>query len=156
MAVITVRFVTSNSFISRSIRWATNSLFSHVEFGTPEGTWIGAHAGEGVQERAANYSKPTLDYIYDVPCADSQQAYLLRWARSQIGTKYNLMDIGGLLLHTRKLDTPGRVICSEFCTDGLLKTFGPYKVLNVLPEYSFLVTPEMLHLSPLFTGHRRK
>lgn len=152
MPSIKVRFVTSDSFVSKSIRWATNSIFSHVEFGTPEGTWIGAHTGDGIQERPGNYSKPTRDYIYEIPCSQEQQDAHLERIRAAVGTKYDNWDIAGLLLHNRKLHTSNAAICSEFATGELLNVFGPYKVLNVLHEFTYLITPEMLHLSPIFVG----
>lgn len=154
MAVIRIRFVASKGFVGSSIRWVTNSLWQHVEFGTPEGTWIGAHADRGIAEREANYAVETLEYVYEVPCTDAQLRQLMAWCRSKIGIKYNALDILGLLIKNRTLHSPGRFICSQFCTEGLLMIFGPRAVLNVLPEYAYLVTPEMLHLSPLFVGRR--
>lgn len=154
MAVIRIRFVASKGFVGSAIRWVTNSLFQHVEFGTPEGNWIGAHSDGGIQERWANYAVEDLQYVYEIPCTDSQLHTLMAWARSKIGTKYNLLDILGLLIKNRTLHTPNRFICSQFCTEGLLMIFGAGRVLNVLPEYAYLVTPETLHLSPLLVGRR--
>jgi hypothetical protein len=34
--------------------------------------------------------------------------------------------------------------------------YGAAKVLNVLGDYAYLVTPETLHLSPLFVGRLTK
>jgi hypothetical protein len=156
MASIRVRFVAGSGFVGNSIRWVTNSLFQHVEFGTPEGTWIGAHAQGGIMERPANYANYSREYVYDVPCTDEELATLMKWARDAKGTKYNYLDIVGLLLRKRRLSTPHRFICSQFCTWGLLQVFGAHELLNVLPEYAYLITPETLHLSPLLIGCRRK
>jgi len=153
MPCVRVRFVTTDGFISKAIRWVTNSIFSHVEFGTPEGTWIGAHTGDGIQERSANYSKATREYVYEIPCTQAQQDEHLGRLRAAIGTKYDNWDIVGLLLHNRKLHTKNADICSQFATGELLVTFTSYKVLNVLPGFEYLVTPEMLHLSPIFVGN---
>jgi hypothetical protein len=153
MATIRIRFVASPTFIGSAIRWVTDSIFNHVEFGTPEGTWIGAHVHSGIQERPANYAVVSREYVYEIPCTDEQQALLLKWARSKIGTKYNRTDILGLLIKNRKLTTPHQYICSQFCIDGLLFVFGARRVLNVLTGFSYLVTPEMLHLSPIFVGN---
>lgn len=154
MAVITVRFVASPSFVGSAIRWATNSIFQHTEFGTPQGTWIGAHAGSGIEERPANYGNYPTEYLYEIPCTDPQLSNLLTWARAKCGqTPYNYKDIAGLLFHARKLTSPQRMICSQFCTEGLLETFGPKRVLNVQADYAYLITPETLHLSPIFAGN---
>jgi len=154
MAHITVRFIQGNGFISRAIAWVTNSYWSHTELGTPEGTWIGAHAGSGVQERPADYCNPRLDYVYDIPCTQLQSDAVLRYARNAIGCRYNYLDILGLLIHHRKLTTPSRVICSQFVMDCLM-TAG-IRPLNCLSQYSHLITPQTLHLSPMLIGHKRK
>ena len=152
MAVICIRFVASPGFVGSSIRWVTNSLFQHVEFGTPEGTWIGAHAEGGIMERPANYAVEAREYVYEIPCTDSQLGGLMRWARAKIGTTYNKLDILGLLIKNRQLTSTHAYICSQFCTEGLLFTFGSSRVLNVLPGFTYLITPETLHLSPLLVG----
>ena len=142
--------------MSASIRKLTGSLFSHVEFGTPEGTWIGAHIGGGIQERAANYCSPVREYVYDIPASMAQAQQCSAWMRSKIGTKYNTLDIAGLMLQARSLRSPQRYICSQFCTEGLLQTYGASKVLNVLGSWAYRITPETLHLSPIFVGRQVK
>lgn len=158
MPVIRVRFITEKSFVSAAIRGVTGSLFSHTEFGTPEGTWIGAHAGSGVEERPADYCVCSLEYVYEVPCTQEQLDTLLAWARGQIGTKYNYLDIVGLLVKKRKWTSPHRLICSQFVSNGMLLIFGAARYLNVLSTdaATALTTPEMDHLSPIFVGHRVK
>jgi hypothetical protein len=42
------------------------------------------------------------------------------------------------------------LICSQFCLVMLQEAGLP--MLNTLPQFSFLVTPEMLHLSPVLRG----
>jgi hypothetical protein len=156
VASIRIRFITTDGFVSASIRKVTGSLFSHVEFGTPEGTWIGAHIGDGIQERAADYCKPIREYVYEIPCTLAQEQEALAWMRSQIGAKYDTLDILGLMLQARSMRSPHNYICSHFCTRGLLKTFGAANVLNVLENWAYRITPETLHLSPIFVGHRVK
>lgn len=153
MASIRVRFILGRGFTSWAIARVTGSLFSHVEFGTPEGTWIGAHIGSGVQERAADYCKPRREYVYEVPCTDDQEAKALAWMRSKIGTKYNVLDIVGLLFSLRSLTSSQRDICSQFCALGLLYIFGAARVLNIAQGWEYRITPETLHLSPIFVGH---
>ena len=150
---ITVRFIRTHGFIGKAISYWTDSLFDHAEFGTPEGTWIGAHARSGVQERPANYCAPFRDYTYHIPCSVQKRNELLAWARSKIGTRYNFRDIVGLLIHNRTLTNPNRLICSQFVCEGLLTVFGAKRVLNVLPDFTYLVTPETMHLSPIFVGN---
>jgi hypothetical protein len=153
---VRIRFIRCGGFISWAIAHVTGSLFSHVEFGTPAGTWIGAHIGDGIQERPANYCTPKLEFVYEIPCTIYQERLLLASARGKIGTKYNTLDILGLLFQIRSLRSSKRDICSQFCTGELLRVFGAAKVLNVLESWDYRITPETLHLSPIFVGHRVK
>lgn len=147
---VTIRFIRTRGFVTAAICFVTNSLMSHVEFGTPEGTWIGAHSDGGVQERPADYCKPAQQWVYRIPCTIDQATSLLRMARAAVGTPYNFTDIAGLLFHLRRLTKSDRVICSQFCF-FLLDAVG-IKMLNVLPAFAHLVTPETLHLSPKLIG----
>lgn len=155
-AHIRIRFIRGTGFVSDAIARLTGSLFSHVEFGTPEGTWIGAHLRGGVQERPAGYCKPTLEYVYDVPCTNAQLADHLVWMRSRVGAKYDVSDIVGLAFQVRKLHKLNAYICSEFYALGMLRIFGPYRFLNVKEAWAYRITPETGHLSPLLAGHRVK
>lgn len=156
MSAIRIRFIRNAGFTSSAIAKLTGSLFSHVEFGTPKGTWIGAHIHGGIQERPADYCKPVLEYVYDVPCTPAQARKHLAWMRSQIGTKYNVKDIIGLMFQCRTLTKPHAYICSQFYADGMLRIFGPERFLNVQQEWTYRITPETGHLSPLLAGHRVK
>ena len=153
MGVVRLRFVQGKGLVSSAIARVTGSLFSHVEFGTPEGTWIGAHIEDGIRERSADYCVEAREYVYEIPCTDAQERKALSWMRSKIGTRYNTLDIVGLLFQHRSMQTPGRMICSQFCTAGLLEIFGPTQVLNVQAQWAYRITPETLHLSPIFVGH---
>jgi len=151
---ITIRFIRTPGFVTSAICWVTNSLMDHAEFGTPEGTWIGAHSDGGIQERPADYCKPTWEWVYQIPCTAKQAADLLAHARAQIGTPYNFVDIAGLFLHVRRMTSKSRMICSHFCFFELDRV--GIKMLNVLPTFAFLVTPETLHLSPVLIGRRKQ
>lgn len=153
MAIV-VRFIAQSDLVSAGIRKVTGSLFSHVEFGTPEGTWIGAHWADGIQERPANYCQTTLDYRYEIPCTDLALADHLLTIRKAIGTVYNKKDILGLMFQSRTLTGAQGAICSQFCCGELLRVYGAAKVLNVLPNWTYRITPEILHLSPIFVGRR--
>lgn len=142
-----LRFINSPGLVSAGIDWATNSLWDHVEILTPSGTYIGAHAGAGIQERPADYCKPTRERRYSIPCSDSQAMRIQNFAHSKLGTPYNYADIFGLLLHNRHLNSQPREICSQFVFEAA--TQGGIWLLNVLPKFAHLVTPETLHLSPL-------
>ena len=149
MATLIIRFVTQGGFVSDAIRKVTFSEFSHAELGTETGTWIGAHDVGGVQERPADYYKATFERRYAIPVTDEQYAAAMVYARSKIGAKYDFEDILGLLIH-KDLSTQGAEICSMFVFQTLLA--AGIQPLNVLGQYSNLVTPDTLHLSPIFIG----
>lgn len=153
MAFVIIRFINADDFVSRAIDFVTFSLWDHTEFGTPEGTWIGAHANGGVQERSAYYCRPTREARYAIPCTDEQLVALMTWLRTKIGEEYNFSDIVGLLLRNRKLgENDHRTICSQLVIAGC-SVIGKY-LLNIEPEYDYEATPEMVHLSPVFIGRR--
>lgn len=152
MALFRVRFIAEHGFISWTIRRVTFSDFSHCEIvSEDEQSYIGAHAGAGVQERPANYCTVSFERRYAVPVTDEQLRRGMAYARMRIGTPYNYADIGGLLAH-RNWTTKQRVICSQFVFDTFM-AMG-VQVLNVLPQYDFRVTPDTLHLAPLFIGRQ--
>jgi hypothetical protein len=156
------------------ITWGTNSLWDHYEFwfdeeliaaaiailkahampfwGFPtEGGYLGAHAGKGIQFRPLNYCTPTREKRYKVPCTDAQFEAFVVNAFAKIGTPYNYEDIAGLLFHNRKLTPESREICSEFGFEQFAR--AAVWMLNSEIDYAPLVTPEMLHLSPLWMRH---
>ncbi len=146
---LTLRFIAERDLISAAIREVTFSEWSHVELLTPENTWLGAHADGGIAVRHFDYANPDRERRYSLPVTVDQLERILAYARSQIGTRYNFEDIAGLLLH-RNLTQNNRQICSMFVFEALWQ--GGLRMLNVLPGFSNLVTPETLHLSPLLIG----
>lgn len=150
-AALKIRFIDSPDIIGRGINWVTNSLWDHAEIETASGTYIGAHAWSGIQERPADYCRPSRERRYAIPCTTEQLAYAMVYARSKIGTPYNYVDIAGLLLHDRRLTSTSREICSAFVFDVAMH--GGIQMLNCLPDFEYLITPETLHLSSLLIGN---
>jgi uncharacterized protein YycO len=146
-----IRFIKTGGLVSDAIAFDTNSLWDHVELITPQGTYIGARASGGVEERPADYCVPVRERRYCIPCSDSQAIRIYSWAHSKVGTKYNFLDILGLAVHDRKFGARNSEdICSQFVIQAGVQ--GGIWMLNVLPGFDFLVTPETLHLSPLLIG----
>lgn len=127
-----------------------------------EGGYLGAHAGDGIQFRALDYAVPTRERRYQYPISPRDaarnrttvealfEAFVVA-AFKRVGTPYAYSDIAALLFHTRALTPLTREICSEF---GFL---APAEVgiffLNAEVDYASLITPETLHLSPLWMGN---
>ena len=127
-----------------------------------EGGYLGAHAGSGIQFRALNYLTVTRENRYKKPITQEETDRLGKTtaevfesfvvaAFKRVGTPYAISDIVALLFHTRKLTPLTREICSEF---GILAPAeaGIY-FLNCEIAYDPLITPETLHLSPLWMGN---
>jgi hypothetical protein len=151
MADLTIRFIFEPDFVSRLIGWETNSLWCHTEALSRDGqSWIGAHAGTGVQPRPLNYCKPTRERQYAIPVLDRAADAAYTWLESKLGTPYNYADILGLTLHARIGVSEHEVICSALMLQFMQQS--GLEPLNCLPQYSSLITPETLHLSPLFIG----
>lgn len=148
MPDLIVRFVTEKGFVSAGIRWVTYSDFSHVELGLPDGTWLGAHASGGVQIRPANYMTPSLERVYALPVSQMYYDLATAYAHAKIGTDYSMGDIARIFFRSRATKSPRGLICSWFVLN-VLESAGLFP-LNVQPGYNFKVTPDMLHLSPIF------
>ena len=155
MAILKLRFVTETDIISQSVAWFQGgSLWSHVEFILPDGTFLGARASGGIQIRAADYIKPNKikrQREYAIPISEDSLESILSFGLSQIGKSYDFTDILGIAAHT-SWHNSNEWICSEFVTACCLK--GGLILLNVEPEFVFKITPEMVHLSPILAGYK--
>jgi hypothetical protein len=153
MPYLETRFIFDSDLVSRLIGWQTDSLWCHTEGLSRDGkSWVGAHAGSGVQARPLDYCKPLRERRYRVPVTEEQYERAMKFQESKIGTPYNLIDIIGLALHKRIGASEHEMICSAFEIERYMYA-GIYP-LNCLEGFAYLVTPETLHLSPIFIGHR--
>lgn len=151
MPSLVIRFISAPDIVSRLIEWTTDSIFCHTEGLSPDGKlWIGAHAHTGVQARPLDWVKPSFERRYAVPVTDAQYAAANKYMTSKVGTPYDYLDIVGLALHKRIGASDHTIICSAFMLQWLMAA-GLYP-LNCLEPFAYLITPETLHLSPLFIG----
>ncbi|MDE2101613.1 MAG: hypothetical protein KGL39_30485 [Patescibacteria group bacterium] len=152
MPNLIIRFINSPGIISTLIDWETDSLFCHTEALSRDGQhWIGAHAGTGVQARPLDWTTTTRDYRYALEVTEEQYEAAMAFLESKIGTPYDYLDIVGLLFKFRVHD-PKQLICSAFMMEFLAA--AGIQPLNCLPDFDYLITPETLHLSPIFIGKR--
>jgi hypothetical protein len=149
-AMLTIRFIGEGDLVSRLIEWATGSLWCHTE-GLSRGgcSWIGAHAGSGVALRPLYWVTPRRERRYAIPVSQAAYDNAMTWLESQIGVKYDYLDCIGLAIRKRTWN-PRRLICSELMVE-FMQAAG-LAPLNVLPGFDALITPEVLHLSPIFIG----
>ncbi len=154
MPVLTVRFINTTGFISRLITGATFSLMDHVEvMNRARNGWVGAHAGTGVQDRPLNWADKNLIWVrqYDIPSTDAEYERGMAALEASVGTPYNYRGVLGVFLRLRGFTSAGRVDCSQNVENVLCAAKG-VPPLNVLPQFSWMVTPEILHLASIFIG----
>jgi len=76
----------------------------------------------------------------------------MTWLESKLGAPYDYADIVGLAIHKRIGASDHEAICSAVMIDLMMK--AALEPLNCLEGYDYLITPETLHLSPVFIGKR--
>lgn len=151
-----VRFVAEVGLITDGISIVTRAPWhrgaTHVDIVTDTSTLIGAHASGGIQERPEGYMKHIhWERRYAIPLSHKEQAAaLLADARAAIGTKYDFLDIAGLLFQTG-WHNPKKEICSEFVFQVAARR--GLMMLNTLPERGYLIDPDRLHLSKDLLNH---
>lgn len=151
MPELTIRFIDEPGLISKLITFETGSLFCHTECLSRDGsTWVGAHAGTGVEARAKDWCRPTLERRYAVPVSELGYAKAMAWLEKKLGCPYDYADIAGMVLRSRAGASDHAVICSALML-GFMQQAG-MQPLNCLEQFNYLITPETLHLSPVFIG----
>jgi len=151
MPALTIRFINEPGIVSRLITWETDSLFCHTEGLSRDGNaWVGAHAHTGVEARPLDWCEPTFERRYAIPVGTVAYERAMAFMDSKIGLPYSYKDILGLALHKRIGYSDHELICSAFML--LWLQAAGLQPLNVLESFSYLVTPETLHLSPLLIG----
>lgn len=154
MKTFTSRFIATSGFVSDAIKLVEGvSYIDHTEFLNRAGTgWIGAHAGIGVQDMPLDWAKDIVwERQYRLQVEDDAYDRMMKFAESKIGvTKYDYAAIFGIQFRIRNLDNDKRLMCSALHYETLCA--GDIWALNVLPQYAHLVTPETLHLSPIYRG----
>lgn len=147
---LVIRFIAEPDLLSRIIMWLTNSLWCHCEILNRDGTaWIGAHAWTGVQARPLNWVKSSRKRCYAIPVDSSAYHAAQDWLENQVGLPYDYTGCLGILLHCRIHSKRGRD-CSNLAIATM--QHAGIQPLNTLADYDYLITPEVLHLSPLFIG----
>jgi cell wall-associated NlpC family hydrolase len=158
MPNLVIRFVATRTPSGASVRFASMSVYEHVEALSRDCSgWTGAHAITGIEKRPLDWDKHVIrDDRYSLPVTQSQFDAFHDALESKIGVKYNYWLIVGIALHWRWLAllSKGREDCSQLIIWCLQK--AGINPLNTLASYDALITPETLHLSPLFIGRRTK
>lgn len=136
--VVILEFSRNSGIISRAIRWFTGHEWSHVEFVTEDGKYLGSRFFGGVQVRDKPAGDERRRVISDAPYT------VVKYAKTQIGKKYDLFAIFGILTR-RNWQKMNRWTCSELVAWSFLKANRP--LLRSVKAWS--ISPRDLDMSPL-------
>jgi uncharacterized protein YycO len=135
--MIQLRFTRNKGIVSRIIRAATWSQYSHVEFMLDNG-YLGALGKGGVLLRSFDYA-PEDEFVYrGIDCTPTQQLKVEAFAAKQIGKPYDWGAVFGVALH-RDWHQADHWFCSELIMASL-EAGGLYFLRDKVNR----VTPEML------------
>jgi hypothetical protein len=133
--------------ISAAICKATRSEICHVDIEMPGGSLIGAHIEDGILERPFNYQPWALRIRVAIPTTSGQQQDVYAYARSKIGTPYDVESIIGIASGDARFHDPGKLICSSFAALAVdLKS----RIVRVAKDY-WQVSPEELRIAATAT-----
>lgn len=150
MKVITVRFVMSDTEISKLIRaeGGVSMPFtpSHTEALARDGFgWVGAHIEDGVKKRPLDYDKDPglLQKLVHIPVEDEAFDSFHVYLEAQIGSPYDWKAIVGFAPDLN-LHTPGAKICSALIALALRAGNCVFKWPVTKPAHH--ISPDMLLL----------
>jgi hypothetical protein len=118
MGSITLQFVTTNSLLSRAIRWFQRGWMSHVDSVTADGRLLGAQNVGGVQIRPPNYEQFSRAERVNITVTDEQEELYWDFLREQIGKPYDTLAIVAFALD-RDWRSPDAWFCDELVAAGL-------------------------------------
>ena len=144
MALVALRFITSNSVVSRVIRVVTWSNFSHVDLVVKQDgklALLGAQA-DGVKIRPLGYCNPTRIETLTADVPEEARKKIFDFCYAQVGKPYDYTALLGNLLHRDWQEDD-----SWFCSELLAAAFNKagYPLINGNTDR---ITPGMLYLSP--------
>jgi hypothetical protein len=128
--------------ISAAICKRTCSEICHVDIMLPDGSLVGAHAGDGIKVRPAGYEAWGLRIRVSLDVPDAKAEALFSYAESMVGTAYDLKDILGIALGDSRLHHDGQMICSWFAAVASDEKSRIVRVAKV----PWLVNPDELRL----------
>lgn len=148
MKGITLQFSTTSSLLSRLVRLATWSTYSHVDYvifddeltKTKEGYSLLGAQGDGVKIRPANYEHFTCYERVILTVTDEQYDKFIAFLTVQIGKKYDYTALFGILFHRDWQETDSW-FCSELQAAALV-----YAGILSFKLKGNRVTPELLRV----------
>ncbi len=139
------RATTSDALISRIIRAATGSQFSHIELALAGG-YVGAHIQGGVKLRRFDYEPDCRYQFFRIDLPDLNADRVIEFFRSQLDKPYDLTGCIGCGLH-RDWHQPDSWFCSEIFIAAF--EYGLFPLLNPITVNNCdRVPPQMVLLSP--------
>jgi hypothetical protein len=129
--------------ISQAICKETRSEICHVDIVTLQGYLIGAHMSDGIQLRAPDYQKWGLRIQVTIPATEEQADKLYAYARTMLGTRYDVKAILGIALGDADLHDASKMICSGFAAVAVDEKAG---LVRIAKDH-WQVSPEELRIA---------
>ena len=150
MKYLTFQYCAFHSLMGRIIDWGTQGDVGHVGLVLDDGSILDAQHEDdlggqpsGVWIRLAGYMEKCGGFNLKrttVPVTDGEWSAAMDWANSMIGVPYDTDAIIGIA-EGKNLSTPGKLICSGFCS-GILTQPDPPVIKYPLARPWRIVTPE--------------
>lgn len=124
-----IRFVATNTIVSKIIQAVTHGWPSHCEVDAATG-WLGAQPDGGVQIRPFDYLGSSIvrgEYV-NIPLSGSHENYVHNFLLAQIGKPYDLTAVTAFVFGAN-----WRMPNCWFCSDLI---DAPLEVCRYLPERS--------------------
>lgn len=127
--------------ISVSICKETRSEICHVDLEV-DGMLIGAHMDGGIQSRPQDYQKWGLRIRVELQVTQEQKDAFSAYAKSMIGTGYDVESICGITLGDSRFHDTDKLICSAFAARAVDEKSH---IVRVAKDY-WQVSPEELRM----------
>jgi len=152
MPFLVTRFINSADLVAKLIDIGERGYLCHAEgLSRDKKGWVGAHAGTGVEKRPLDWCKDlTLELVYAFPVSNSTYEFSMAYQEKSIGLPYNYADILGMAVFDPNINDNHAVECAQFELARYMA--GGIRPLNLLPQFTYKIDPDKLHLSNLWIG----
>jgi hypothetical protein len=142
MQKIQIQLSAKNLFFSKATRWMTRGDFGHTDIVLPNGMLLGAHILSGIKQisyNPKNYSKTRRFEFYI-----SDEDYEIMLQKQGIG--YDVKAILGFIFKSKLLESPHKLICSEFVWEYAIKKSEQKKQGVSLSFHGSKISPRDVNL----------
>lgn len=147
MAALNLRFVSGNNLIARAIKWwEGEDAWNHVEVVMPDGRYLGARWGTGVDYAEPGYdlAPHVVEEFLHLPLTAAELDAALAFAVSRVGWGYDWRGDAGFVARAN-WTMPGRLFCSRYVQQ--ISVAAGHPLVRIAHDWK--VRPATLHTSML-------